>query len=109
MARIGAPIIAGGANNQLASPEVARALTERGILYAPDFVINGGGIINVAAEIRAVEGGGAYDPTWVDAKVDRLMQTLGEVLDRAESERRPTQDVAIDLAKARIAEKTKAA
>jgi leucine dehydrogenase len=45
------PIVAGGANNQLATPETARRLHQRGILYAPDYVINAGGIINVAPNI----------------------------------------------------------
>ena len=41
-------MIAGGANNQLASAEIGREVFERVLLYAPDYVINGGGIINVA-------------------------------------------------------------
>lgn len=45
---IRAKVVAGGANNQLATPEDARRVAERGILYAPDYVINAGGIINVA-------------------------------------------------------------
>ena len=44
------PIVAGGANNQLATPEDGERLQERGILYAPDYVINAGGIINVCTE-----------------------------------------------------------
>ena len=103
LARLRAPIIAGGANNQLVDAATVCALTERGVVYAPDFVINGGGIINVAAEIRALASGGAYDPAWVEAKLARLMLTLEEVLDRAITERRPTQDVAIEIARARIA------
>ncbi|MDO8378680.1 Glu/Leu/Phe/Val dehydrogenase dimerization domain-containing protein [Phenylobacterium sp.] len=101
--RLRAGIIAGGANNQLASPEIGRALFERGMLYAPDYVINGGGIINVAAEIAALEAGTSFDPAWVAAKLDRLMETLDEVLSRAASERRPTHEVANEMAKARIA------
>lgn len=50
IARIQAPIVAGGANNQLARPEHGAALMQRGILYAPDYVINAGGIINVSTE-----------------------------------------------------------
>jgi leucine dehydrogenase len=100
---ITAGIIAGGANNQLADSATVDVLTERGIVYAPDFVINGGGIINVAAEILALEVGGAYDPAWVETKLARLMLTLEEVLDRSLSERRPTQDLAIEIARARIA------
>ncbi|UTP40739.1 amino acid dehydrogenase [Phenylobacterium sp. LH3H17] len=102
--RLKAKIIAGGANNQLADPEIGRELFERGMLYAPDYVINGGGIINVAAEIRGLERGEAFDPTWVAAKLDRLMVTLEEVLDRALAEGRPTHEVAGDMAKARIAQ-----
>jgi leucine dehydrogenase len=95
-------VIAGGANNQLATPDMGDKLKERGILYAPDYVINGGGIINVAAEIS-----GKYDPKWVDGKVDRLVQTVGEVLDQARAENRATNRVADELARKRIAEKAK--
>jgi leucine dehydrogenase len=101
--RLSARIIAGGANNQLATPEIGRTLFERGMLYAPDYVINGGGIINVAGEIRALEAETAFDPAWVQAKLARLMETLGEVLDRSIADRRPTHEVANEMAKARIA------
>ncbi len=101
--KLKARIIAGGANNQLASPEVGRNLYDRGRIYAPDFVINGGGIINVAAEIRALEAGGAHDPAWVEVKLARLMETLDEILERSLTDRRPTHDIAVEIAKARIA------
>jgi leucine dehydrogenase len=97
--RIRAKVIAGGANNQLSTPDMGEELSERGILYAPDYVINGGGIINVAAEIS-----GAYDPAWVEGKVQRLVQTLGEVLDQAKSEKRATNRVADEIALRRIVE-----
>ena len=100
--RLTARVIAGGANNQLADADVGRAVFERGILYAPDYVINGGGIINVAGEIRALERDEAFDPAWVDAKLDRLTLTLEEVLDQAQVERRPTDQVATEIARARI-------
>src|SRR5690606_31256335 len=64
--RIRAPIIAGAANNQLAGPDAGFDLYKRGILYAPDYVINGGGIINVAGEIRALAEDVAFDPAWVE-------------------------------------------
>ena len=101
--RLKARIVAGGANNQLADAEAGRLLQERGILYAPDFVINGGGIINVAAEIRGLAAGKPFDPAWVEMKLARLIDTLDEVLDRSQSDHRPPQDVAIEIAKARIA------
>ena len=50
IAALKTPIVAGGANNQLATPEEGRRLHARGILYAPDYVINAGGIINVCTE-----------------------------------------------------------
>src|SRR5665213_1352285 len=96
--RLKGRIVAGGANNQLAGPEVGRALYEKGLIYAPDFVINGGGIINVAAEIRGLEASEAYDPTWVEMKLGRLMETLDEILERSLRERRPTHDIAIEIA-----------
>ncbi|HEY2740277.1 MAG TPA: amino acid dehydrogenase, partial [Thermoanaerobaculia bacterium] len=100
--RLRAKVIAGGANNQLADPETGRAVFDGGILYLPDYVINGGGIINVAGEIRALDRGEAFDPAWVEARLSHLMETLDEVLDRSKAERRPTQDVAGEIAKARI-------
>lgn len=95
--RLKVKVIAGGANNQLATPDMGEQVMERGILYAPDYVINGGGIINVAAEIA-----GAYDVTWVDEKVSRLMETLGQVLDQAQREGRATNRVADAIARQRI-------
>ena len=100
--RLTARVIAGGANNQLGSHEAGRLLFERGLIYAPDYVINGGGIINVAAEIRGLEQNAAYDPNWVEGKLARLMETLDEVLRRSASEGRPTHEIAAEIARARI-------
>lgn len=101
--RLKVKIIAGGANNQLADAMIGQTVFDRGILYAPDYVINGGGIINVAAEIRALEAGGAFDGPWVATKLDRLAQTLGEVIDQSIAEKRPANLVADEIARARIA------
>lgn len=95
--RLKVKVIAGGANNQLSTPDMGEKVKERGILYAPDYVINGGGIINVAAEIS-----GLYDPAWVDGKVTRLVVTLGEVLDQAKREGKATNRVADAIARQRI-------
>ena len=91
-------MVAGGANNQLKTPDMGEKVREAGILYAPDYVINGGGIINVAAEIS-----GSYSRDWVDQKLDTLITTLGTVLDDAISAGRPTNEVADEIARARIA------
>jgi leucine dehydrogenase len=101
--RLKATIVAGGANNQLADKAAGQALFDAGLTYAPDFVVNGGGIINVAAEIRALEAGGAYDPAWVEMKVEAMIDTLAEVLDRSTAERRPADQIAVQMAKERIA------
>ncbi|MEM6653973.1 MAG: Glu/Leu/Phe/Val dehydrogenase dimerization domain-containing protein [Pseudomonadota bacterium] len=96
--RLKVKVIAGGANNQLVVPAMGEFVRRAGMLYAPDYVINGGGIINVAAEIS-----GDYSRAWVDAKLDTLIETLGAVLDDARASGRPTNEVADDIARARIA------
>lgn len=95
--RLKVKVVAGGANNQLITPDMGEKLRQRGILYAPDYVINGGGIINVAAEIS-----GSYSREWVDGKLDTLMATLGQVLDTAISSGEPTNLVADKIAIERI-------
>lgn len=97
--RLKVKMVAGAANNQLASLEMGAELQKRGILYAPDYVINAGGIINVMGEIR-----GDFDPEWVKGKLAGLEATLGEILDRAENEGRPSNVVADEMARARLEE-----
>ncbi|MEM9178300.1 MAG: Glu/Leu/Phe/Val dehydrogenase dimerization domain-containing protein [Pseudomonadota bacterium] len=96
--RLKVKVIAGGANNQLKIPAMGESVRQAGILYAPDYVINGGGIINVAAEIS-----GSYSREWVDDKLDTLIETLGDVLDDALESGRSTNEVADDIARARLA------
>ncbi|MFC7050823.1 Glu/Leu/Phe/Val dehydrogenase dimerization domain-containing protein [Emcibacter nanhaiensis] len=86
-------IVAGAANNQLARDEHGRMLKERGILYAPDYVINAGGIINVSAEAR-----GKYDVDWVREKVSNIYNTLMTIYRRSDEENRPTNVIADELA-----------
>ncbi|RJT22919.1 Glu/Leu/Phe/Val dehydrogenase [Chakrabartia godavariana] len=76
--QINAPVIAGGANNQLARPEHGDAVQARGILYAPDYVINAGGIINVALEY--LEGA---DRAAVDAKIAGIPDRLNAIWDES--------------------------
>jgi len=102
--RIKARVIAGGANNQLATPSAGEELFLEGRIYAPDYVINGGGIINVAGEIRALDADTAFDPAWVAGKLDRLMETLDEIFQRSAADKRPTHEIAGEIARARIAE-----
>lgn len=97
LGRLKAKVIAGGANNQLATDSMGAAAREAGVLYAPDYVINGGGIINVAAEIS-----GNYSRDWVDEKLDTLMNTLGGILDQSLSQSRPTNQIADEVARQKI-------
>lgn len=93
-----AKIVAGSANNQLAGHADARLLREKGVLYAPDYVINAGGLINVAAEL-APDG---YDRDEAMAKVTEIPVTLTDIFKRAEATNRPTNDVAEEIAMERI-------
>lgn len=95
--RLKVKVIAGAANNQLADESIGVELMRRSILYTPDYVANGGGIINVAGEVS-----GAYDERWVDAKVAGLGATLTEIFDRSEREGRPPSAIADQIAKERI-------
>lgn len=100
--RLTCKAVVGAANNQLATNDIGDELFRRGVLYAPDYVVNGGGIINVASELAARQTGGAYDPAWVERKLSRLMETLREVLERSQNEGRPTYAIADAIAEARI-------
>ncbi|MEQ9299683.1 MAG: Glu/Leu/Phe/Val dehydrogenase [Cyclobacteriaceae bacterium] len=91
-------IVAGGANNQLADEEVdGRALIEKGILYAPDFLINGGGITNVYYEHT-----GNYNRQKVMEQTERIYSTCHAVWDQAELDNITPQASAMKLALQRI-------
>ena len=72
--------IAGAANNQILDDATAFALKEKGIFYAPDFVINGGGVINAAAEVD-----GPYDVNAVLAKVDNIYNSIEHILSESKA------------------------
>jgi leucine dehydrogenase len=74
-------LVAGAANNQLATTADGDRLAARGIAYVPDFVVNAGGVIAVAQEHL-----GAADGASVWAKVDRIAATVAEILERAETD-----------------------
>jgi len=79
------PVVAGGANNQLATPEDGERLHERGILYAPDYVINAGGIINVCTEYL-----GDGDASLVRRRIEGIPVRLAQIWSEgAETGRNP--------------------
>jgi leucine dehydrogenase len=97
--RLRCQIIAGSANNQCLADEHSDAIRQRGIVYAPDFVINAGGLINIAAE-RAP---GGYKEARVLAKVRNIARTLRRVLDTAQCRDISTQHAALRLAERKLA------
>ncbi|MBC8451758.1 MAG: Glu/Leu/Phe/Val dehydrogenase [Rhodospirillaceae bacterium] len=98
-----AEIVAGSANNQLVGPEHGLRLMERGILYAPDYVINAGGVIDVAGE------GPDYRLEDVMSRVARIGGTLGDIFERAAQEGRPPERIADVIAEERFKESRKQA
>jgi leucine dehydrogenase len=97
--RLQSTIVAGAANNQLETLADGQRLSDAGILYAPDYVINGGGIINVASEYHGTES---------DEEVMQLVEAIGprltRIFDTASSTGRPTNVIADEQARKIIAE-----
>jgi leucine dehydrogenase len=94
---IRARVIAGAANNQLARDEDGEALKARNILYAPDYVINGGGIICVAGQIYN------WSNDEIERRVRAIPNTLAAVFSRSDAEGEPTNVIADRMAEARMA------
>jgi leucine dehydrogenase len=102
--RIKAKIVAGAANNQLAQPRHGDDLHARGILYAPDYAINAGGLVNVAQEVIG------YDPQKAREKTMKIYDTIYEIADRSAKTGTPTYRIAdmlveeklVDISKDRV-------
>jgi leucine dehydrogenase len=97
--RLQAAVIAGAANNQLADDAIADLLAQRGILWAPDFVANAGGIINIAVEFEP----SGYDPSVARRRVRGVGDTLRAIFDAAAGGITPLT-AAMELARRRLAE-----
>ena len=95
--RLKCSIVAGGANNQLLQEEDGAELDRRGILYAPDYIINAGGIINVACEINA-----DYSVERATEMTERIYETMERVLRISPGDEIPTSRAADRLAGERI-------
>ncbi len=94
-----ASVIAGAANNQLSTAADGKRLQDRGILYAPDYVINAGGIISVSHEYH---GGSSEDAVQKD--VEKIPERLTAIYKEAETSGRPTNELADELARRLVAE-----
>ncbi|MDV3456037.1 Glu/Leu/Phe/Val dehydrogenase dimerization domain-containing protein [Sphingomonas sp. HF-S4] len=97
IARLSAKVVCGAANNQLAEPEDGTRLADRGVLYAPDYVVNAGGIINVAAEYLG------WSQAEAAARVEATPARLLAVLDQARARGVASNVAADQLARAAIA------
>src|SRR6476619_4547295 len=94
-----APVIAGAANNQLADESVADLLARKGVLWAPDFVANAGGIINISVELEP----GGYDPRLARERVRGVGDTLRSIYDAAAGGMTPLA-AAMELARTNLSD-----
>jgi glutamate dehydrogenase/leucine dehydrogenase len=94
--RLRTQAIVGSANNQLATDDDAHRLEERGILYAPDFVVNAGGLINVNEELRG------YTVDKAAAHIDRIYDNTLRVLEASRERNVPPNEAAVALADERV-------
>ncbi|MFJ8667762.1 Leu/Phe/Val dehydrogenase [Streptomyces sp. NPDC093600] len=93
-----AKIVCGAANNQLAHPGVEKDLSDRGILYAPDYVVNAGGVIQVADELNG------FDFDRCKAKASKIFDTTLAIFARAKEDGIPPAAAADRIAEQRMAE-----
>jgi leucine dehydrogenase len=95
-------VIAGAANNQLATEKDGEELLRRGILYAPDYAINAGGLINIYHEREGYNRDKAY------AHVAKIYDTMKKILEVSAADRQPTNVVANRIAEERVREAERA-
>lgn len=95
--RLRCRVIAGAANNQLAHDRIADLLAARGVLWAPDFVVNAGGVINISEEL------GGYEPANARRRVRGIADTLRQIFDDSESIGATPLTAAMELARRRMA------
>jgi leucine dehydrogenase len=79
---IGAGVVCGAANNQLAHDGLADDLAARGILFAPDYIVNAGGIVNISVEFDR----GGYDRAEARRRVDGIERTMSQILEESASD-----------------------
>lgn len=97
IARLRAKVVAGAANNQLMSPRHGTALAHRGILYAPDYVVNAGGMHNASGDIL-----GRYQVTDVTRRISGIYALCMDIFERAAREQRCPEEVADEMARERL-------
>lgn len=97
LAKLKCSIIAGAANNQLANESVhGQIVMDKGIIYAPDFALNAGGVINCYSEVKSLSA------DWAMGKAEQIYTTIGNIVARSKSEGTPTYKIANKMAEERI-------
>lgn len=97
LAKLKCSIIAGAANNQLANESVhGQIVMDKGIIYAPDFALNAGGVINCYSEVKGLTA------DWAMGKAEQIYTTIGNIVARSKSEGTPTYKIANKMAEERI-------
>lgn len=96
-------IVAGAANNQLAEPRHGEVLHARGIVYAPDYAINAGGLVNVHAEHDGHQTGKGFDAAGARSRVMAIHDTILEIVERAKTTNVPSYRVSDLIVEERLA------
>jgi leucine dehydrogenase len=99
VAKLQTVVVAGAANNQLATADDGRRMHAAGVLYAPDYVINAGGIISVGREYL---GGATVES--ITAEIHRIPTRLTEIFTRSGASNRPTSEIADEMARQLLSE-----
>jgi leucine dehydrogenase len=95
--RLKCSVIAGAANNQLKQETVhGRIVMDKGMIYAPDFALNAGGVINCYSEVKG------FDSKWAMSKAEEIYQTIANIVRRSRSEGTPAYQIANKMAEERI-------
>jgi len=95
--RLKCSIIAGAANNQLQQEDIhGRAVMEKGMIYAPDFALNAGGVINCYSEVKGLSS------EWAMGKAEEIYTTIHNIVKRSKDENVPTYQIANKMAEERI-------
>lgn len=97
LSRLKCSIISGAANNQLANEKIhGQAVMDKGIIYAPDYALNAGGVINCYSEVKSLPA------DWAMGKAEEIYTTIGNIVARSQNEGIPTYQIANKMAEERI-------
>lgn len=97
LSRLKCSIIAGAANNQLRNEDIhGKTVMQKGIIYAPDFALNAGGVINCYSEVKGLSS------EWAMGKADEIYNTISNIVKRSSVENVPTYQIANKMAEERI-------